>query len=149
MSNTTLWFKNYRLEELNYLRNECIHNALGIEITELGSDFICGKMPIDKRTKQPVGILHGGASVVLAESLGSIASNLVLDPEKFYAVGQAINAQHIRPGIQGYVHGKAVAVHLGSKTHIWNIDILNDEHKLVCSCRLTMAILPKLGILAT
>lgn len=143
MSSNTLWFREYALEEITYLRNECIHNALGIEITALGKDFISGKMPIDSRTKQPVGILHGGASVVLAESLGSIASNLVLDPKKNYAVGQAINAQHIRPGISGFVHGKATAIHLGSKTHIWNIDILNDEQKLVCTCRLTMAVLPK------
>jgi 1,4-dihydroxy-2-naphthoyl-CoA hydrolase len=138
-----IWFKNYELAQFTGMDEGTIHKALGIEITALTDNSITGKMPVDERTKQPAGILHGGASVVLAESLGSIASNLVINPELQYAVGQSIQANHIRPGVDGYVYGTAEPIHLGKKTHIWEIRIVNDHQKLVCICRLTMAILDK------
>ena len=138
-----IWFKPYKVSELEGLDQGTIHSALGIVIDRLTPDSIGGSMPIDGRTRQPAGILHGGASVVLAESLGSIASSLVINPELYYAVGQNIQANHIRPGIEGSVHGTATPIHVGKKTHIWEIRIVNDNEKLVCICRLTMAILER------
>lgn len=136
---------NVTLEQLNKMSVGNMVSHLGIEYTELGKDYICGKMPVDFRTVQPLRMLHGGASVVLAESLGSIAANMCLDNSKQYAVGLDINANHIR-GVKeggGFVYGKASIVHLGSKTHVWHIDITNEEGKLVCVSRLTMAVLDK------
>lgn len=116
---------------------------LGIEITEIGTAYIVGKMPVDDRTKQPYGFLHGGASVVLAESLGSIGANHFVDQEKYYCVGLEINANHLRPVQSGYVIGKAQAIHLGKTTQIWEIKITNEAQKLVCISRLTMAVIAK------
>jgi len=138
-----IWFKAYQASELQGLDKGTIHTALGIVVDRLTDNSIGGSMPVDERTKQPAGILHGGASVVLAESLGSIASNLVINPETHYAVGQSIQANHIRPGVDGHVHGTATPIHIGKKTHIWEIRIVNDAEKLVCICRLTMAILER------
>ena len=138
-----IWHKKFELKNWEGRDKGTIHESLGIELTEIGEDFISGKMPIDKRTFQPAGILHGGASVVLAESLGSIASNLVIDDEKQFCVGQSINANHIRPGIKGYAYGKATPIHIGKKTHLWEIKITNEQDKLICISRLTMAILDK------
>jgi len=112
---------------------------LGIEITEIGDDFLTAKMPVDHRTHQPMGILHGGASVVLAETVGSIASNLAIDSEH-YAVGLEINANHLRPVSEGYVYGTARPIHLGKTTHVWSIDIVNDKGKKTCVSRITMAV---------
>ncbi len=116
---------------------------LGIEITEIGADYIVGKMPVDERTKQPFGFLHGGASVVLAESLGSIGANHFVDQEKFQCVGLEINANHIRPVQQGFVYGTAKAIHLGKSTQIWEIKITNETQQLVCISRITMAVMAK------
>jgi 1,4-dihydroxy-2-naphthoyl-CoA hydrolase len=116
---------------------------LGITLTEIGDDYICGKMPVDERTKQPHGLLHGGASVVLAESLGSIGANYMVDQEKYVCVGLEINANHIRAVKNGYVYGRAQALHAGNTTQIWEIKITNEENKLVCISRLTMAVLSK------
>ena len=138
-----IWKTKYSVEDLEPLGKGTIHDALGIQLTSVGTDSISGKMPVDERTKQPAGILHGGASVVLAESLGSIASNLVIDNAKFIAVGQSINANHIRPGISGFVHGTCTPIHLGKRSHVWHIEIKNEAVKLVCICRLTMAIVDK------
>ena len=138
-----IWKKTYSIEELAPMGENTIHEALGIELTSVGTDSLSGKMPVDQRTKQPAGILHGGASVVLAESLGSIASNLVIDNRHSIAVGQSINANHIRPGIKGFVYGHCTPIHLGKRSHVWHIEIKNDEDKLVCICRLTMAIVDK------
>lgn len=138
-----IWHKKFELKDWEGRDIGTIHEALGIELTEIGKDFISGKMPIDERTFQPARILHGGASVVLAESLGSIASNLVIDDEKQFCVGQSINANHIRPGLKGYAYGKAKPIHIGKKTHLWEIKITNEQDKLICISRLTMAILDK------
>lgn len=117
--------------------------ALDIQITELGDDFIRGTMPVDHRTVQPYGILHGGASVSLAETLGSIAAHLVIDGSKFYTVGQEINANHIRPASKGRVTGTARPIHLGRSSQIWGIEITNEDGKLVCISRITMAVVSK------
>ncbi len=118
---------------------------LGIDITAVTEDYIEGTMPVDHRTHQPFGILHGGANVVLAESLGSIASNLCVDPQEFYAVGLDINANHIAAVRNGHVIGRATPVHIGRTTHVWEIRITTPQGKLTCISRLTMAIVPKKG----
>ncbi|MEL6557707.1 MAG: hotdog fold thioesterase [Bacteroidota bacterium] len=116
---------------------------LGIEITEIGEIFLKGTMPVDSRTKQPFGLLHGGASVVLAETLGSIASNGVVDSSKYAVVGLEINANHIKSAKNGLVSGLAKPIHLGKRTHVWEITINNDNGDLVCISRFTAAIIDK------
>ena len=134
--------KSFDLEYIQKLSTNTINETLGIEILEIGSDFIVGKMPLDTRTHQPFGILHGGASVVLAETLGSLASFLCLtNPKEQKAVGLEINANHIRAVKSGWVYGKATPIHIGSKTHIWDIKITNEEGKMVCISRLTTMII--------
>jgi len=129
------------LDALQSFSNNTISQHLGIEFTEIGIDYIAAKMPVDHRTHQPFGILHGGASVVLAETLGSIASFLCLkDSKKQHAVGLEINANHIRSVKEGFVYGKVTPIHIGRLTHIWEIKITNEEDKLVCISRLTVAI---------
>ena len=116
---------------------------LGIEITGIGSDFIEAKMPVDHRTHQPYGLLHGGASVALAETLGSLAAHCTItDPNK-YCVGLEINANHIKAVRSGYVIGVAKPVHLGQRTQVWEIQISNEQKELVCVSRITMAIIDK------
>lgn len=115
---------------------------VGIEYLELGKDYLTARMPVDHRTRQPYGILHGGASVVLAESLGSIASALCLDnPKTQRPVGLEINANHIRSVAEGWVYGKVQAIHVGRRTHVWQIEITNEAGKMVCVSRLTVAII--------
>jgi 1,4-dihydroxy-2-naphthoyl-CoA hydrolase len=134
---------NIPLEELNKMSVNTIGEHLEIVFTEIGEDYICGTMPVDNRTKQPMGLLHGGASAVLAETLGSIGSYLCVDPNTQACVGLNISCNHIRAAKEGLVTGKAVLIHKGSKTHIWNIDIVNDNGQLVCSSRLTVMVLDK------
>ncbi|WP_026630974.1 hotdog fold thioesterase [Dyadobacter alkalitolerans] len=136
-----MFTRSITLDALHSFSQNTISNHLGIEFTEIGNDYITARMPVDKRTHQPFGILHGGASVVLAETLGSIASFLCLpDPEKQHAVGLEINANHIRSARAGFVYGTVRPIHLGRTTHIWDIQITNEERKLVCISRLTVAI---------
>lgn len=116
---------------------------LGIEYTEIGIDFLIGKMPVDYRTMQPMNILHGGASVVLAETLGSVASILCIDLNQKISVGLEINANHIKSVREGFVYGKAQIIHLGKSTHIWQIDITKESGELVCVSRLTIAVLDR------
>jgi 1,4-dihydroxy-2-naphthoyl-CoA hydrolase len=132
-----------KIQDLNKLSQNSMVTHLGIECTEIGENFLCGRMPVDHRTRQPYGVLHGGASAVLAETLGSIASGCCIDLEKQYCVGLEINANHIKSVSEGYVYGKATLIHLGKKTHIWEIRIENEKKELVCISRLTMAILDK------
>lgn len=131
------------IDELNNKWRGHIVNHIGIEYTEIGKDFLSGKMPVDTRTMQPMGILHGGASVVLAETLGSVASMLCVDTSKYITVGLDINANHVRSVSSGYVYGTAKAIHVGRSTHIWQIEITNEENKLVCTSRLTIAVIDK------
>ena len=111
--------------------------ALGIEVTEIGDDYIVAKMPVTEKTKQPYGILHGGASCVLAESIGSIAAGLSMDGSKKYPVGIEINANHLSSPTEGFVYAKAMPVHIGGSTSVWNIDIADDAGKRVCYSRFT------------
>ena len=135
--------KDITIDFLNSKVNTNMTKEIGIQYTEIGDDFICGTMPVDKFTRQPYGVLHGGASVVLAESLGSIGSNMAVDQSKYYCVGQSINANHIRGVKEGKVYGRAECIHFGRKTHVWEIRINNEEGKLVCSSRLTVAVVEK------
>ncbi|WP_353136701.1 hotdog fold thioesterase [Pseudopedobacter sp.] len=138
-----IWFKNYSVEEINE-RSIYLANLLGITYTEIGDDYLKATMPVNEKTKQPAGILHGGASVVLAESIGSIASNLIIDPEKLMGVGLEINANHLRPVSSGVVTAVCSPIHVGNKTHVWDIKLYNDEGKMTCISRLTVAIIPKM-----
>jgi len=139
-----IWFKkDLQLHDITHLGKGTMGEHIGIEFTELGPDFLKGQMPVDERTRQPYGLLHGGASCVLAETLGSVASALVIDQEKFLCVGLEINANHIRGVREGLVTGIATPLHLGSSTHVWDIKIYDEREKLVCVSRLTVAILKK------
>lgn len=135
--------QNITVDDLNKNFNINMTQHLGIVYTGVGTDFITGKMPVDERTKQPMGLLHGGASVVLAETLGSVASNICIDQTKQYCVGLEINANHIKSATKGFVYGTAKAVHIGKKTHIWEIKITNEDNQLVCISRLTVAVIDK------
>ncbi|HWB62542.1 MAG TPA: hotdog fold thioesterase [Chitinophagales bacterium] len=113
---------------------------VGIEFTEIGDDFISAKMPVDHRTVQPFGLLHGGASCVLAETLGSVGGSLCVEAGRQIVVGLEINANHIRSARSGFVHGTARPVHIGKSTQVWDIKIVNDSNQLVCVSRLTLAV---------
>ena len=116
---------------------------IGIELTGIGDNYLKARMPVDNRTRQPYGLLHGGASAALAETLGSVASALVIDQSQYDCVGLEINANHIRGVRQGYVFGTAIPLHIGRSTHVWDIKIYDDGEKLVCVSRLTVAIIRK------
>jgi 1,4-dihydroxy-2-naphthoyl-CoA hydrolase len=124
------------------MRNTMVEH-LGIEVTSIGEDFIEAKMPVDHRTHQPYGLLHGGASVALAETLGSVAAHCIVDDQNKYCVGLEINANHIKSVKSGFVTGVARPLHIGSRTHVWEIRIANEQQELVCISRLTMAVIDK------
>ena len=129
------------IAQLNSTHKNSILEVLGVEFTEAGDGYLVARMPVDPRTHQPFGILHGGASVVLAESIGSTASFLLLaDPTKQRAVGLEINANHLRSVRSGWVTGRCTAIHIGRTTHVWDIRITDEQDKLVCISRLTVAI---------
>lgn len=136
----SIWFKPYKAVDIQGLLKNNMAESLGIEITEITSDSVKGKMPVDHRTKQSMNILHGGASAALAETLGSIASNLIVDSTKYACVGLDINANHLRPVSSGFVFGEAKPIHIGKKTQVWSIEIKNEQGKMVCISRLTMAV---------
>jgi 1,4-dihydroxy-2-naphthoyl-CoA hydrolase len=136
----SIWFANPSIEDANRRMRPVLGGHLGILFTEFGADFLRGTMPVEPRTHQPMGILHGGASVVLAETLGSVAANYVVDPAKSYCVGQEINANHIRPVRSGLVTGTARALHLGARSQVWGIELRDEQDRLVCISRLTIAV---------
>jgi len=136
------WFKETTVDELNSRPKNHLGALLEIEFTEIGADFLTAKMPVNERTHQPAGILHGGASVVLAETVGSVASYLIIDPKKYLAVGLEVNANHLRPVKSGFVTAICKPIHIGAKTHVWDIRISDDRGKLNCVSRLTVAIIP-------
>ena len=139
-----IWFKKeLSITELTALCDQTIAELLDLKFIETGSNYIKATMPVDHRTHQPYGLLHGGASCVLAETLGSIASGHVIDPEKFICVGIEINANHIRSVRSGLVTGITTPIHIGASTHVWDIKIYDEREKLVCVSRLTVAILKK------
>jgi len=139
----SIWRSLRTLEELNGHDSGTLIENLGILFTEIGDDFVRGTMPVDARTVQPYGLLHGGASVALAETLGSMGAAMCVDAAEYQVVGQEINANHVRAARSGLVTGTARAVHLGGRTHVWSIEIVNDAQKLVCISRITMAVIKR------
>ncbi|MDD2318623.1 MAG: hotdog fold thioesterase [Geobacteraceae bacterium] len=138
-----IWFREYTPQELNSIVENTLISHVGIEFVEIGDDFLKARMPVDEKTRQPMGILHGGASVVLAETLGSGASNLVINRDEYYAVGLEINANHVRPATSGYVFGTARPLHLGKMTQVWEIKVHDEAGNLVCVSRMTNVVLKK------
>jgi len=139
----SLWKSPIDLERINAWNRNTLVEHLGMRVTEIGDDFVRGTMPVDARTHQPFGLLHGGASVALAESLGSLAGNLCLDPASELAVGLDINANHVRGISSGLVTGTARPLHLGRTTQVWEIRIEDEHARLVCISRLTLAVVPR------
>ncbi len=144
----TLWKTRTTLEQLTESSRDTLMEHLGIEYMEIGDDFLKARMPVDTRTKQPAGLLHGGASAALAETLGSIAAGLCVDRETKTIVGLEINANHIRPVTDGWVTGVATPIHVGNTTQLWDIRIYNEQEKLVCVSRLTVANIDKKPVAA-
>jgi len=136
----SIWFRPVQLEDLEDHHPNTMMEHLDIRLTESGSDYLRGTMPVDKRTHQPFGLLPGGASLVLAETLGSMASTMVINIDKQFCVGQEINANHLRSVRSGLVTGTARPYYLGKTSHVWGIEICNDKDQLVCVSRLTMAV---------
>lgn len=140
----TIWFnKSLQLADIVNFGSDNMSSHLGMEFSELGPNFLKGRMPVDHRTRQPYGILHGGASVALAETIGSVASALVVDHAKFMCVGLEINANHLRSVKEGFVTGTSTPIHIGRTTHVWDIKLHDDRGKLICISRLTVAIIKR------
>lgn len=137
-----IWVGDIDVEELNAMSHRSLIATLGIEILERTPTSLKGRMPVDSRTVQPAGVLHGGASVAFAETLASWAGYLAIDRTRFHAVGQEINANHVRPAVSGtWVYGEVTPVNIGRRTHVWEIRITTEEGKLVCISRCTLAVL--------
>ncbi|MBX3012197.1 MAG: hotdog fold thioesterase [Caldilineaceae bacterium] len=139
----SLWFAEPTLDALNALAKETLIGHLAIEFTTIGADFLTAKMPVDRRTVQPFGLLHGGASVVLAETLGSVAAMLCVDSQVKLCVGLEINANHVRAARTGFVFGTVRPIHIGGSTQIWQTQIHDEQERLICVSRLTVAVLDR------
>ncbi|MDB6098200.1 MAG: 1,4-dihydroxy-2-naphthoyl-CoA hydrolase [Gammaproteobacteria bacterium] len=139
----SIWRSVQSIEQLNANGCGTLIENLGILFTQIGDDFVRGTMPVDTRTAQPYGLLHGGASVALAETLGSTGAAMCVDAADYQVVGQEINANHVRAARSGLVTGTARAVHVGGRTQVWSIDIVNESQKLVCISRITMAVIKR------
>ena len=139
----SIWFGTPTLDDATANSAGTAITTLGIEFTELADDALRGRMPVDERTRQPGGVLHGGASVLFAETLASWAATLAVDTSRFHCVGMEINANHLRPVASGWVYGEARPIARGRTTHVWEVRITTDEGKLVCISRCTMAVLPE------
>ena len=144
----SIWLQPFKLDDLNNYQQHTLVTHLGIRYTEIGDDYLKAVMPVDERTKQPAGILHGGASVALAETLGSTGANLVVDRAKKLCVGLDINANHVRAMRSGTVTGTARPLHIGGSTQVWEIRITDDQDRLVCVSRITLAVLERAGFQA-
>ncbi|WP_032112156.1 hotdog fold thioesterase [Candidatus Paracaedibacter symbiosus] len=139
-----IWQKDYTLDNLQPRAMPSMADHLGIEVIDIGDDYLTMRMPVDDRTRQPRGLLHGGASCVLAETVGSVASFLCVDAEKYVVAGLEINANHVRGISEGYVVGTARPLHIGRSTHVWDIRIEAEAtKKLICVSRLTVAVLER------
>lgn len=139
----SIWFdKTITLDKIKDFGKNYLPDFLGMKYTEIGDDFIKMSMPVNDHTKQPYGVLHGGASCALAETVGSVASALVIDQQKFYCVGLDINANHVKSITEGTVTGKCTPLHLGKNIHVWDIKIFDERNRLICISRLTVAIIP-------
>ena len=135
--------KQEKLKRINDSIQNTMTSTIGIEITDIRDDFICGKMPVDERTTQPFGLLHGGASAALAETLGSIGGGIKVYSNNETVVGIEINANHLKSARDGWVYGKATPIRIGKKIQVWNIEITNEDDDLICVSRLTLAVIPK------
>lgn len=143
MANERIFPDYIELDAVNSMSKGCMVEHLGIEFTEIGADYLVATMPVDHRTKQPMGLLHGGASVALAETMGSVGATLTIDLNKQYPVGLEINTNHIKSATEGLVTGTAKPIHLGRGTQVWSIEIHNVDKKLVAISRITIAILDR------
>ena len=135
--------KEKLLEKMSKLNQNTMATAIGLELTDIGNDYVCGKIPVDGRTIQPFGYLHGGASVALAETIGSLAGQMQVDPDREIVLGVEINANHIKSIREGWIYGKASPIKIGKKIHVWEIQITDAEKNVVCISRLTLAVLKK------
>ena len=135
-----IWFAHPSIEDAKASQDGLLAPHIGIEMTEFGPDYLRGTMPVGPHTRQPMGFLHGGASLVLAETLGSVAANFVVDRAKFRCLGQEINANHLRPVSDGIVIGTARPFHIGARSQVWSIEIRDPAERLVCISRLTVAV---------
>lgn len=143
MSAKSIWHGAVALSDLTDMSRGCLIETLGIEITAIMPDGLYGRMPVDARTTQPAGVLHGGASVAFAETLTSFAGFLAVDRERFHVVGMEINANHLRPVAGGWVTGIARPIHLGGRVHVWEVRIVDDQERIVCISRCTLAVIEK------
>jgi 1,4-dihydroxy-2-naphthoyl-CoA hydrolase len=139
----SIWFSSVDIKDLSKLRAGTMSELIGIEFTEIGDDYLVAKMPVDERTFQPMRIMHGGASCVLAETVASVAANCCVNPEKKACVGIEINTSHIKMARQGFVTGTARALHIGKTTQLWEIEIVDDNHQLISVSRLRVAVIDK------
>jgi 1,4-dihydroxy-2-naphthoyl-CoA hydrolase len=139
----SIWRSLLSVEALNGNNHGTLNATLGMLFTEVGDDYIRGTMPVDARTVQPYGLLHGGASVALAETLGSTGAAMCVDAQQYQVVGQEINANHLRAARNGLVTGTARPVHIGGRSQVWTIDIVNEADKLVCVSRITLAVIKR------
>ena len=141
----SIWYSQFSLEDLAQRIPGTLVEHLGIRMTEFGPDFLRATMAVDGRTRQLMGVLHGGASVALAETVGSFAANLCVDRQKYHCVGQEINANHLRPVASGLVTATARPIHIGARSQVWHIEIHDEGGRLVCISRLTMAVIERRG----
>lgn len=136
-----IWFKEYDIDYVRkWMSGDNVLKHVGIKLTKLGPDYLSGTLPVDHRTIQPFGILHGGATCLLAETLGSVASGLIIDPQKQFTVGSFITANHLRRADSGIVTGTAKPVHTGRTKHVWDISVINEQGKMIAKCELTCAV---------
>jgi 1,4-dihydroxy-2-naphthoyl-CoA hydrolase len=140
---TPIWRNEVTPEQFQARARNTLAEHLGIRVTEVGPDYLRATMPVNSHTHQPMGILHGGASVALAETIGSLAANLCVNTEMYVCVGQEINANHLRPVASGLVTGTARPFHIGGRSQVWGIEIRDERDKLVCISRLTMAVVER------
>jgi 1,4-dihydroxy-2-naphthoyl-CoA hydrolase len=138
-----IWRTPASAEQLQEYSRNTLAETIGIRVTEVGPDFLRATMPVSPKTHQPMGVLHGGASVALAETVGSLAAALCVDGERYVCLGQEINANHLRPISSGTVTATARPYHVGKRSHVWSIEIRDDQEKLVCVSRLTVAVVDK------
>jgi 1,4-dihydroxy-2-naphthoyl-CoA hydrolase len=140
-----IWYRKPTLAQLNERCKETLAETLAMEYTEIGADYLAAKMPVDRRTHQVLKLLHGGASVALAETVGSAAAQLTVDPKAYFVVGQSIFSTHLRPVRSGFVYAVTRPIHLGRKTQVWDIDVTDDNQNRIHASRLTLAVLPNNG----
>ena len=143
MSNPIWFHKQLSVEELNFTNTDTMAAFLQMEWVEIGADYLVIRMPVTSKSRQPYGILHGGASCALAETAGSVGSHLIINPATHICVGLEINANHIRSVKEGFIKAIARPLHIGNSTHVWDIKMYDEAEKLICVSRLTVAILEK------